>query len=128
MYTTRYDQEMWAIEADFTRGPIMLRGEFVHDAWDVPNVEPTAVDLGFNFEAQVDVATGWSVAARYGRIDFNEISTFGDWDWDVTRWEGSVGYRITLNAGIMVSYAMTSDVGPVDPRDNLTAVRLWWGF
>jgi class 3 adenylate cyclase len=128
MYSTTYNQEMWSIDADFARGPIMLRGEFVHDAWDVPNVEPTAVDLGFNFEAQVDVATGWSVAARYGRIDFNEISTFGDWDWDVTRWEGSIGYRITLNAGIMASYAMTSDVGPVDPRDNLTAIRLWWGF
>lgn len=127
-YNTAYDQEMWAIDADFARGPIMLRGEFVHDAWDVPNVEPLAIDLGFNFEAQVDVATGWSVAARYGRIDFNEISTFGDWDWDVTRWEGSVGYRITLNAGVLVSYAMTSDVGPLDPRDNLTAVRLWWGF
>jgi len=70
------------------------------------------------FEAQV------GVAARCSRIAFNESSTFGNWDWDVTRWERSVGYRITLHAGIMASYTLTSDVGPADPRDNLTAVRL----
>jgi hypothetical protein len=127
-YGWTYNQEMWAIDAAFARGPLVLRGEFIHDSWDVPNIEPRAVDLGYNVEAQLDIATGWSAALRYGRIDFREIDSFGDWDWDVSRWEGSLGYRITLNAGIMASYATTRDVGPLDPKDNLTSIRLWWGF
>jgi hypothetical protein len=70
------------------------------------------------FEARV------GVAARCSRIAFNESSTFGNWDWDVNRWKRSVAYRITLHADIMASYTLTSDVGPADPRDNLTVVGL----
>ncbi len=123
-----YTQSMWAADASFARGPVMLRGEFLHDSWYVPNLDDPAVDLGYTFEGQVDLAAGWSTALRYGRIDFREIGTSGEWDWDVTRWEAALGYRITLNAGIMASYAATSDPSPLDPEDNLFAIRLWWGF
>ena len=124
-----YNQRVWAVDASFARGPLMLRGEFLHDTWEVPNLGQDPVELGYTFEAQMDVAAGWSVAARYGRIDFREMEAVAeDWDFDVDRWEAALGYRITLNAGVMATYATTSDSGPIDPSDDLAAVRLWWAF
>jgi hypothetical protein len=107
----------------------MLRAEFIHDAWDVPNVEQRAVELGYTFEAQLDVAAGWSVAARFGRIDFRRIEAADvDWDWDVNRLEAALGYRIVRNAGIMATFGRTWNASPVDPAGNQTALRLWWDF
>jgi class 3 adenylate cyclase len=125
-----YDQELWSVDAAFARGPFVFRGEFIHDSWDVPNIDDRAVDLGYTVEAQMDVAVGWSVAARFGRIDFGEIQGPDpqEWDYDVNRWEGAVGYRITLNAGIMATYSTTTNAGDVEPRNGLAGVRLWWGF
>jgi len=126
---TTYDQEMWSLNASFARGPAMLRGEFIHDAWDVPNVEQRAVELGYTLEAQLDVAAGWSVAARFGRIDFRRIEAADvDWDWDVNRLEAALGYRIVRNAGIMATFGRTWNASPVDPAGNQTALRLWWDF
>ncbi len=123
-----YDQEMWAADIAFARGPVMLRAEMVHDSWVVPNVDEEAVDIGFNAEAQMDLSARWSAAVRFGRIDFRELSGLGDWDWDVQRLEGGIGYRIARNAGVMAGYASTWDAGPLDPGDDLTSIRLWWGF
>lgn len=123
-----YDQELWSADAAFARGPLMLRAEVMHDAWDVPNLDERAVDRGYSVEAQMDVATGWSTALRFGQIDFRPIGGWGDWDWDVKRLEGALGYRITLNAGIMATFGTTWQEGLADPDDDLAAVRLWWGF
>lgn len=125
---TTYDQRLWGLDAAFARGSFMVRGEFVHDSWDVPNVEYPAVDVGYSLEVQTDVAPGWSVASRVGRIDFRPLGDLGDWDWDTNRWEVAVGYRITLNAGITASWATTWDNGPIDPSDDLSGIRLWWAF
>jgi len=123
-----YDQRLWSADASFARGPVMLRAEFMHDAWDVPNLGERAVDRGYTMEAQIDVATGWSTALRFGRIDFRPITDFGDWDWDVMRLEAALGYRIALNAGIMATFASTWEDGPLDADDDLVGVRLWWAF
>ena len=123
-----WDQRLWSGDVAFARGHMMLRAEFLPDSWDVPNVEDSAIDLGFNAEAQFDVATGWSTAVRYGKIDFRDLAGQGDWDWDVERLEVALGYRIAVNAGLVMTYGMTFDDSPVDTDDNLVGVRLWWGF
>lgn len=125
---TTYDQRLWGVDASFARGPLMIRGEFLHDSWDVPNVTYDAVDVGYTLEVQADVAPGWSVATRVGRIDFRELGPMGDWDWDVDRLEVALGYRITLNAGLLASWSTTWDASSVDPDGDLTGVRLWWAF
>lgn len=125
---TTYDQRLWSFDAAVARGPFMFRGEIIHDSWDVPNLDRAVVDVGYSFEAQADVAAGWSVATRFGAIDFREVAGFGDWDWDTKRLEASVGYRITLNAGILAAVGTNWDSGPLDPTDDLLGVRLWWGF
>jgi class 3 adenylate cyclase len=125
---TTYDQTLWAFDAALARGPFMFRGEVIHDSWDVPNINEEIVDIGYSVEAQVDVATGWSLAARYGAIDFREIRDSGDWDWDTRRLEASVGYRITRNAGLLLAWGMNWDGGPLDPDDDLAGIKLWWAF
>ncbi len=126
---TTYDQEIWAVDASFARGPVMLRAEFLHDAWDVPNLDERAVDVGYTFEAQTDVAAGWSVAARYGRLDFRELGPgLRAWDYDVDRIEAAVAYRIAINAGVVTTYSTTTNGSASEPRGHLGGVRLWWGF
>ncbi len=125
---TTYDQRLWGADAAFARGRFMVRGEFVHDSWDIPNVSYDAVDIGYTLEVQADIATGWSIATRVGHIDFRELGPMGDWDWDVERFEVALGYRLTLNAGLLASWSTTWDASSVDPDDDLTGVRLWWGF
>lgn len=128
LHGTTYDQRLWSVDAAVARGPFMFRGEVIHDSWDVPNLDRAVVDIGYSFEAQADVAPGWSVAARYGAIDFREVADFGDWDWDTKRFEASLGYRITLNAGLLASWGTNWDSGPLDPDDDLAGIRLWWAF
>ncbi|MEM7416937.1 MAG: adenylate/guanylate cyclase domain-containing protein [Gemmatimonadota bacterium] len=125
---TTYDQRLWGFDFAFARGPAMIRGEFVHDSWDVPNVDYPAVDVGYSLEVQTDVAAGWSIAARAGRLDFRPLGMMGDWDWDTNRFEASVAYRITRNGGVLASWGTTWDNGPLDPDDDLLGVRLWWAF
>lgn len=125
---TTYDQRLWGVDFAFARGPAMIRGEFVHDSWDVPNVDYPAVDVGYSIEIQTDVAAGWSLAARAGHLDFRPLGMMGDWDWDTNRLEFGAAYRITRNAGILTSWATTWDDGPLDPDDDLVGVRLWWAF
>lgn len=127
-YADTYDQELWSADASFVRGPLVLRAEYMHDAWDVPNVEDRAIDRGYSIEAQIDVAAGWSTAVRMGGIDFRPLGTTGDWDWDVTRLEAALGYRIAVNAGVMATFGSTWQDGPLDPDDDLAGVRLWWAF
>lgn len=125
---TTYDQTLWSFDAGLARGPFMVRGEVIHDSWLVPNIEEEVVDIGYSVEAQADVAAGWSLAARFGAIDFREVADFGDWDWDTKRLEASIGYRIAMNAGLLAAWGTNWDGGPLDPNDDLVGIRLWWAF
>jgi hypothetical protein len=127
MAAPTYDQTMFSADATFARGRFVTRAEFIHDAWEIPNLADDVVELAYSVETQMDLAAGLSAALRWGRIDFIEYAGV-DWDWDVDRYEGALGYRFAMNAGILSSYALTRDAGPVDADDDLLSVRLWWAF
>lgn len=138
-YGRDYVQEMVSADLSFLRGPFMLRAEIIHDRWEVPNVGDDPIDIGFSLEAQVDVAAGVFVAARYSGLDFSFVddglgtassrSEGGDyWDYDVRRYEASVGYRVARNAGVIASWFTQAQKVATDGDGNLTAVRFWWAF
>ena len=126
-----YDQELVTFDVTFARGPLIARAEALRDRWEVPNVGD-AVDWSYTAEAQVDVLAGVFVAGRWGHIDFRPVGDGAggeqEWDYDVTRWEGGVGYRLARNAGLLASAFTNVEATGGAHEDDLLALRLWWAF
>mgnify|MGYP002622396241 FL=1 len=126
-----FDQELISADVSFARGPAMIRAEVIRDRWQVPNVVGTPAGISGSLEAQSDVVAGLFVAVRGGFIDFRPFEVGGvaeDWDYDVRRYEGAVGYRLSRNVGLLLSgYRQLQSVAP-DGDTDFVGLRLWWEF
>ena len=109
---TVYTQEMVSLDVTLARGPVMARAEVIRDKWVVPNLSEEPVEWAYGAEVQVDVTTGFSLAVRYGYVDFRSFGDGlgsassrpdgrSDWDHDIARYEVAVGYRLARNAGVV---------------------------
>ena len=122
------------MDVTLARGPLTARAEWIHDRWEVPDMTSDPGEVGYSLEVQVDVAAGWSVAARAGLLDFGPLGTVvdagagEDWDHDVARYEASVGYRLARNAGILGAVSTTRPGAGPELEEDLWALRLWWAF
>ena len=128
-----FDQEILAVDAAFARGATMLRAEVMVDRWAVPNVPGRPTEVIYQLEAQRDLVAGAFAAARVGHIDFRPVTRAGqtvaeDWDHDVARFEGSLGYRLARNAGVLLSAYRQTQRGASDAGGRLVGARLWWAF
>jgi hypothetical protein len=126
-----YLQTLMSIEMTWARGPVMVRTEAVHDRWEVPNMPQAPVELAGSVEVQADLAAGLFAGVRAGLLDFRpvELPTGArDWDYDVERYEASLGYRLDRNAGILASWASQPGRSALEGRAGLLALRLWWAF
>lgn len=125
-----FQQEMVSIDFAYARGPLMVRGEAILDQWDVPNVADRPTERLYSLELQSDLTAGLFAAARVGFVDFRPIDdgsgTRVDWDHDVHRVEGSLGYRLVRNAGVLLSAYRQSDERGGDTL--LGGLRMWWAF
>jgi hypothetical protein len=134
-----FDQEIVSADFSFARGPVVLRGEAMLDRWALPNIGDRPTELAYSLEAQWDLVAGLFVAARGGYIDFRPLddglgaaSTLpdgeADWDYDVYRYEGSVGYRLARNVGLLFSAFRQTQTETVDGDTSLVGLRLWWAY
>jgi len=127
-----FKQQLWGLEAAFSRGPAVVRSEVFYDQWDVPNVNDRAADVSGYLEVQSDVVAGLWIAARLAAIHYRDITNgsgaAAPWDYDVRRAQLTAGYRLVRNAELKVELMRTDTVGPLDPRDDLLAVQLWWAY
>jgi hypothetical protein len=124
-----FDQELVAADLSFARGSTVLRGEVIVDSWEVPNVGAPFREVAYHAEVQRDLRAGLSGAARLGAIDFRAWKGSGsneDWDRDVVRLEGALGYRIVRNGGATLSgYWQRASGGA---NTVLVGLRTWWAF
>jgi hypothetical protein len=140
-YHTVYTQEMVSLDVKLARGPLVARAEVIRDQWVVPNLSEEPVEWAYGAEVQVDVAAGFSLAVRYGYVDFRSFGdglgsasprpdARSDWDHDIARYEVAVGYRLARNAGLLGTFMHNENEELVggDPDDDLFAVRLLWAF
>lgn len=131
-----YMQTITAVDATWARDGVVVRAEAMRDRWEVPNTGSAPVEWGGSLEVQVDVAAGVYVAGRAGFLDFRPVSHGGEgsagpslaWDHDVRRYEGSVGYRLTRDAGILTSFSHQPRRSALEGEQSLLAVRLWLAF
>lgn len=128
-----YRQAIWSADLFFTRGSVVASAELLHDRRAVPNVGDHLVEMGYIGEVRADVGDGLVTGLRWSYLDFRPWrDTTGTpqppWDYDVARWEASVGYRFAPNLGVMASALTDQHRGSGAPADNLGAIRLWWAF
>jgi hypothetical protein len=130
-----FDQELLTVDATYARGSTMVRAEAMLDRWAVPNVAGRPTERLYNLEVQRDLSPGLFAALRLGHIDFRPLpeSTLPgapdrDWDFDVTRVEGSLGYRITRNGGLLLSAFEQVQAQASDADGRFAGLRLWWSF
>jgi hypothetical protein len=126
-----YLQEIVSVDMTYARGPVVVRAEVMRDEWEVPNVPGYPVEWAGTLEAQTDLGAAWSAGVRGGVLDFRPLGggdTRRDWDFDMRRWEASMGYRLAQNAGVLASWASSDQRSSIDPDDDLVGLRLWWIF
>ncbi len=125
-----FDQELLSFDVAVARGPLMLRAEVIRDTWEVPNMEATPASVSGSIELQTDLAAGFFVAGRAGMINFRPIDNGSggreDWDYDVQRYEGALGYRFSQRVGLLLSgYRQIQQVRD-DGDTDFFGLRLWW--
>lgn len=126
-----FDQELISADVSFARGPAMVRAEVIRDRWELPNVDGMPTGLSGSLEVQTDLAAGFFVAARGGFIDFRPFDDGGgaeDWDYDVRRFEGALGYRLSRNVGVLLSGYRQLQSIRTDGDTDFVGLRLWWAF
>ena len=126
-----FAQEIVSADLAYNRGAMMFRAEAMLDHWEMPTVDERLRDLSYSVELQWDVRAGVSAAARWGMVDFRPLAPAPglpaiDWDRDVHRIEGSLGYRLVRNAGVMLS-AYQQNVRDAEGT-FLVGLRLWYAF
>ncbi|HUF75787.1 MAG TPA: hypothetical protein VMM35_05885 [Longimicrobiales bacterium] len=126
-----FDQEMASFDFTLARGSWMARGEAMLDLWAVPNLAERPKELLYTLELQTDLTAGFFAATRFGYVDFRPVELGpglgrADWDHDVHRLEGSLGYRLVRNGGLLFSaYRQSAGEGG---DTTLLGARMWWAF
>ena len=125
-------QETYALEANFTRGHVGVRGEVLFNEWQVFRTSGHPRDVSGYVEARVTLAPGLFAAVRYNAIRFVTLERASGstdrWDYDVRRWQFGAGYRISRSTEIRGEYMINRTPGREDPSDNLLSLRWGWTF
>ena len=95
-------------------------------------MEAAPASVSGTVELQTDLAAGFFVAGRAGMINFRPIDdglgSREDWDYDVYRYEGALGYRISRNVGLLLSGYRQVQIVQQDGDTDFVGLRMWWGL
>lgn len=130
-----YPQHIVAGDIDFSIGHLWLYGIAAYNTWNYIGGQKLNA-LCYSAEGRYAVTPRVYVAMRAGGLQFGSISGLvtsynfrsapysGNWDKDVFRLEGAVGYRIERDLLVKVCYQVNRTYGvPIDPADNVLAVQ-----
>jgi hypothetical protein len=129
-------QVAFGADAEYSAGPILVRGEVIRSTWRMPGV-PTLVladplvATSTLVEGRYRFAPGAYVAARGDWLRFSDVT--GDrgistWDADVVRTEIGVGYSFTRNIQVKGSWQYNVRDGGRVRRDGMFAGQVLYWF
>jgi len=132
-----YTQRAVGVDAEYSRGYWLIRGESILSAWRVPAID-TRFDQSLRawssfVETKWRVAPRWYLAARADRLGFSRIDSAianmrQTWDAPVTRVEAGGGYTIRRNVRAKVSYQYNWRDGGRVRREGLLGAQLVYWF
>lgn len=129
-------QSAFGGDAEFSAGRVLVRGEVIRSAWDMPEVAPPTIGGSIAatstlVEGRYKVAPGFYLALRGDRIDYTDVrgSRVGNtWDADLWRVEAGGGYSITRNILAKGSWQRNRRNGGRVTHDDLVAAQVLYWF
>ncbi|MEO5822447.1 MAG: hypothetical protein ABIT71_18215 [Vicinamibacteraceae bacterium] len=129
-------QEALGLDAEYSLGHVVVRGEVVASRWDVPfqNGDPTLqLDaLGSSIETRIALSPRWSMALRGDRLGFSRVTAANaairTWDANVLRLEGAVGYLVRRNVRLKAGYQYNWRDGGREQSIGLVGAQLLYWF
>ena len=129
-------QQALGLDAEYSLGHVVVRGEVVASRWDVPfqNGDPTLPPdaLGTSLETRVALSPRWSMAVRGDRLGFSRVAAANGvvrtWDANVLRGEGAVGYLVRRNVRLKAGYQYNWRDGGRERRVGMAGAQLLYWF
>ena len=130
-----YAQKLLMADLEILVGHIELRSEAARNIWETPAVGELSVNSGYA-ELKLLLDSGIYLAGRFDVERFGKIQkSTGEmlpWDWNATRGEGGVGYRISRDATAKLVWQYTEFdngvAGWTKPHQSILAGQLSIGF
>jgi hypothetical protein len=132
----RSEQVAFGVDAEFSRGPFLVRGEAIRSSWAMPESPTLLLDeplVAFStlIEGRYKVAPGFYVAARGERLDFSTVRGergLAEWEAETWRFESGIGYSFTRNILAKVVWQSNHRDGGRVRRDSLFAGQVLYWF
>ena len=126
----RYRQQAIGIDAEYSRGRWIVRGELIQSSWRLPTIAPALTARTGFIEARIRVKPRAYVAGRLDRLDFSRLQS-GEasqtWDAPVSRVEAAGGWYFRRNlAGKLAVQRNWRDGGRVRERTDIAGQVLVW--
>ena len=124
-----YRQKAAEVDIAFSRGHAVFNGEGVISTWPVPfdAGDQNLTALGFSLEGKMTLIPRLYAALRMSGLHFGNAvfqDTTQPWDYDVTEWEGGIGWFLERDVLVKLVRRETRIHGGSYPKDNLTVVQL----
>jgi len=130
-----FAQRALGVDAEYSRGHWLVRGEVIRSAWNLPAVaEPGAGALraiAATVEGRYRLRPGLYVAGRLDRLHFSSLHDEAGWfSWDapVTRLEIGGGYSLLRNVLARLSYQQNWREGGRVRRQGFAAAQIVYWF
>jgi hypothetical protein len=123
-------------DAEYSRGPFLVRGEAIRSAWHLPEFgalqlgEPL-VAISSLIEGRYKIGPGLYVAMRGERLDFSKVrgsNGLSEWDAQTWRFETGAGYSVTRNIIVKGVWQRNGRDGGRIRRDALFAGQVLYWF
>ena len=132
----RSRQTAFGGDAEFSTGPLLVRGEVIRSTWTLPPIATLALTdplaaTSMLVEGRYKIAPGFYLAMRGERMDFSRITgEHGPDTWEARTWrfETGVGYSITRNIQVKASWQRNERDGGRVRRDSLLAGQVLYWF
>lgn len=129
-------QQAIGADAEYSRGPVLLRSEVIRSTWTLPSIAAPRIDrplvaTASLLEGRYKLMPGLYVAARGERIDFSSItgSTRRDaWEAPIWRVEGGAGCSVTRNITLKGAWQRNRRRGGRVQGDTFVSAQLLYWF
>jgi hypothetical protein len=123
-------------DAEYSRGPFLIRGEAIRSAWQMPafgalQLGKPLVAISTLIEGRYKIGPGLYVAMRGDRLDFSRVrgsDGFAEWDSQIWRVETGVGYSVTRNIVVKGAWQRNGRDGGRIQHDSLFAGQVLYWF
>jgi len=130
-----FDQKLLMADLEILLGHVELRSEAARNLWQTPRLGELSVNSAYA-ELKYLLDSGFYLAGRYDVERFGKIQSSSGamlpWDWNATRGEGGVGYRIARDATAKVAWQYTQFdngvAGWAKQHRSILAAQLSLGF